>query len=166
MDRFIQTAAALFVILTSWGWAAAKDAASPTTGPSDQAAMEKRFEQTMTGVTMVGYFTITGQKDAPKEDSYVISKAVKGAGDNWTLTAKIGEKGNIELPISVPVKWAGDTPVISVTDLGLPGLGSYTARVVIYKDQYSGVWSAANHGGFMWGRLVHERAGATTAPSP
>ncbi len=140
--------------------------AAPTTAPADQATLEKRFEQTMSGATMVGYFTITGQKECAKEDSYTIAKVVKGAGDLWTFTAKIGEKGNIELPITLPVKWAGDTPVISVTDLSLPGMGTYTARVVIYQDQYSGIWSAASHGGVMWGRIVHQRPAPTTSSTP
>ena len=166
MHQFIRNTVVLFLVLATSQFVSGKESASPTTAPADQAALEKRFEQTMSGASMVGYFTINGQKDAPKEDSYVISKAVKGTGDLWTLTARIGEKGNIELPITLPVKWAGDTAVIMVTDLGLPGVGTYSARVVIYKDQYSGIWSAANHGGFMWGRLVHERAGATTAPTP
>lgn len=53
----------------------------------------------------------------------------------------------------IPVKWAGDTPVISVTDMTIPLLGTYTARVTIYKDTYAGMWSGGNHGGYMWGKL-------------
>jgi hypothetical protein len=61
------------------------------------------------------------------------------------------------------VKWAGDTPVISVTDVGVPGLGTYTARVVVYGDQYAGIWSTSDgsHGGQMWGKLEHP----TTKPA-
>jgi hypothetical protein len=67
------------------------------------------------------------------------------------------------VPLVIPVKWAGDTPVISVTDLSIPGAGTYTARVMIYRDQYAGTWSGVDCGGHLWGRI--ERAGTTTAPS-
>jgi hypothetical protein len=56
----------------------------------------------------------------------------------------------------VPVKWAGDTPVISVTNFKVPTMGTYTARVMIYADHYAGTWDAGDHGGHMWGRV--ERA--------
>jgi hypothetical protein len=70
------------------------------------------------------------------------------------------------MPMIVPVKWAGDTAVISVTDFGLPGFGTYTARVLIYKDQYAGTWGSSRQGGpggVMWGKL--EKADATTKPA-
>jgi hypothetical protein len=33
------------------------------------------------------------------------------------------------------IKWAGDTPVITLTDLSIPGMGTYTARAILYNDQ-------------------------------
>jgi hypothetical protein len=67
--------------------------------------------------------------------------------------------------MNLPVKFAGDTPVISVTNLGFPGFGSFTARVVIYNGTYAGTWAsvppanggragAAPHGGMMFGKVV------------
>ena len=55
------------------------------------------------------------------------------------------------LPLTLPIRWAGDTPVICVDKLGIPGLGVYTARVMIYADHYAGFWSGANHGGHLFG---------------
>jgi hypothetical protein len=56
----------------------------------------------------------------------------------------------------MPLKvfWAGDTPVISLTDLSIPGLGTYTARVMVYRDQYAGTWKAKDHGGHLFGRIT------------
>ena len=42
------------------------------------------------------------------------------------------------MPLPVSIKWAGDTPVITLTDLSIPGMGTYSARVVLYRDQYAG----------------------------
>ena len=51
----------------------------------------------------------------------------------------------------VEVGWGHS--VVSVTDLGLPGLGTYTARVVFYRDSYAGMWWGGKHGGNLFGRI-------------
>ena len=48
-------------------------------------------------------------------------------------------------------------PIITLTDLSIPGLGTYTARVIIYRDQYAGTWSAAEVKGQLFGRIVREQ---------
>jgi hypothetical protein len=141
--------------------------AQPATQPTnDRATLEKQFEQTMTGAVLVGRYTSGERGDAaalPREDRYTIVSARKlpGDGDLWVLTARI-QYGNkdVTVPLIIPVKWAGDTPMISVTDMAIPGLGTYTARVMFYRGQYAGTWSGVNHGGHLWGRI--ERADAAT----
>jgi hypothetical protein len=54
-------------------------------------------------------------------------------------------------------RWAGDRPVITLTDLSIPGVGTYTARVLLYSDQYAGTWSGGTHGGQVFGKIIHER---------
>jgi hypothetical protein len=49
-----------------------------------------------------------------------------------------------------------DTPVITLTDISILGFGTYTARVVLYRDQYAGTWSGKNYGGQLFGKIVHE----------
>ena len=45
--------------------------------------------------------------------------------------------------------------------LTIPNLGTYTARVLFYGDQYAGTWSAgADHGGHLWGRIEKSAGGA------
>jgi len=136
-------------------------ASAQTTQPT-QADLEKQFEQEMTNATLHGSYTATG-KDQPGADQYTILKVTKADGDNWVFTARIEFAGkNLELPLTLPVKWAGDTPVIEVSDMWVPGLGTYTARVVIYKGQYAGTWSGKGHGGQLWGKIEH--VPATTQP--
>jgi hypothetical protein len=146
--------------------------ATQTTQPVlDQAALERKFQATMSGAVLVGRFSDSARPDAaPKEDRYTIQRVSKiegagagagaGAGDRWLFLCRIqfGKK-DLAVPLTIPVKWAGDTPVISVTDLTIPGMGTYTARVIIYDDQYAGTWRGGTHGGHLWGRI--ERAGTT-----
>jgi hypothetical protein len=129
----------------------------------DQATLEKRFEQKMSGVTMTGYFTVAGKKDdgkPMKEEKYTITKVKKLRDDFWLFTARI-EYGKHDATLGLPleVKWAGDTPVITLTDYSVPGFGTFTCRVLLYDDAYAGTWSGGNNGGSMFGRLSREDDG-------
>lgn len=133
-----------------------------------QEELEKRFEETLSGSEMIGSFTLTGApSDQPlKEDKYTINKVKKLNNGYWLFDATIQYGGNnTRIPISLPVKWAGDTPVITVTNVLVPGMGTFSARVLIYKDQYAGTWSGGDHGGHMIGRIVKIGAEDSTAKS-
>jgi hypothetical protein len=140
-------------------------AAATTTQPA-LTPLEKQFTERLTNAVLVGHSTTNN--GAPKPDRYTILSVRKVKDDDWLFQARVqfGSK-DVTIPMVIPVKWAGDTPVISVTDLGFPGLGYYTARVVISGDQYAGTWqsSGANpHGGHLWGKIEHAAA-ATTRPT-
>ena len=126
-------------------------------GADSAAENEKRFQEMMSGVTLVGHSTRANKDGVGGEERYVIDKVSKLAGDTWVIQARI-KYGSHDLPVPVPVtiKWAGDTPVITLTDLAIPGLGTYTARVLLYRGQYAGTWSAKDHGGEMFGKIVRE----------
>lgn len=135
---------------------------TPATQPAhDQAALERQLEQTLSNATLVGRFTVDGNNGPLKEDRYSLGQVKKMNGDWWMIPAKIGNR-DATFPLTVPIQWAGDTPVITVTDFGIPGMGKYTARVVFYGDHYAGFWSAApSHQGTMFGRIEH---GPATRP--
>ena len=125
-------------------------------------AAEKQFQEAMTGVTLVGYFT-SGDSGEAREDRYVIERISKTKDDSWNFEARIQyNKKDIKVTIPVPVKWTGDTPVLSLTDFSVPGMGSYTARVVIYNGTYAGTWSSSGgarpHGGRLFGKIVKNGA--------
>ena len=44
----------------------------------------------------------------------------------------------------LPVKWVGEIPVISMQDFTIPGLGTFSAHVVIDRDKYAGTWAHGN----------------------
>jgi len=121
-------------------------------------ALEKEFQDSMAGVALEGHSTRDGSPGVA-EDKYGIDKVVKTGDDQWTIYAKVDMKGQtMTVPLPLQVKWAGDTPVISVTKMKVPTMGTYTARVMFYADQYAGTWDAGDHGGVMWGRIEHAEA--------
>jgi len=119
----------------------------------DQAALEADFAELLSGCKLVGFYTANDMPDV-QEDSYTITKVSKQDDGRWLFEAVI-EFGGREVPFKIPlvVEWAGDTPMISVTDLGIPMLGTYTSRILFHGDQYAGLWSGSEHGGHMWGRI-------------
>jgi hypothetical protein len=60
---------------------------------------------------------------------------------------------DVTLPVAVPMRWIGDTPVIMMTDTTIPGLGTFTVRLFFYGDRYSGTWQHGAVGGLMYGRI-------------
>ncbi|MGE0607868.1 MAG: hypothetical protein AB7O62_12310 [Pirellulales bacterium] len=122
----------------------------------DRAALEKQFAETMSGATMIGRFTTTGAKEDPKEEKYTLGPVKKLKGDFWSFETRIqyGDH-DVKVPLSIEVLWAGDTPVISLTEMEIPGMGKFTARVLVYRDHYSGYWDAGDHGGTLFGRITH-----------
>lgn len=127
----------------------------------DRAKLERDFAALLSNAQLVGYFTTRGRKaDAPlSEDRYTLGTVEKipDSGDLWRFEARIQYGDNdVTVPLVIEVKWAGDTPVITLTDYLVPGMGRFTARVLFYDGEYAGTWSGANHGGQMFGRV--ERA--------
>ena len=131
---------------------------SRTDTASERARLEAEFERTLNGATLVGKFT-SKNRDTLSEDRYTISSVKKLAGDLWSIQTRIqyGER-DVTVPVPVKILWAGDTPVITLTDLTIPGVGTFTSRVLIYRDEYAGTWSSSKgHGGQMFGRIERSR---------
>jgi hypothetical protein len=131
-------------------------AADPPATP-DKATLEKAFTDLLTNTTMVGTFSIAG-REGNKAERYDITKAEKIEGDNWIITArfKYGDK-DVLFPVPVKVYWADDTPMISLTNMTIPGLGTFTSRVMFYGDRYAGTWQHDKVGGHMWGTLEKKK---------
>lgn len=121
----------------------------------DLATLEKQFEETMSGSRLIGYFTTKGEDTKGlKEEKYTITKVKKLKGDYWLFQARIQYGGkDATLPLPLEVKWAGDTAVITLTDVPIPGFGTFTSRVLIYRGQYAGTWDGGDHGGHLFGRI-------------
>jgi hypothetical protein len=152
-------------------WAQAEDAAPapPVDLQREDDPREElyaRFRQTLTGATLAGHFVEDGQQPPQLAAEQYEIRSVSGPqdGDYWVLQTRIryGQK-DVTLPVPVPVKWAGDTPVITLDNLTIPGLGTFTARVVLSLSdrRYAGTWTHGDKGGHLFGRIV-----ADTGSSP
>ncbi len=121
-----------------------------------QTRLFKKFETTLSNAVLSGQFTITGREAPPRTESYTIHSVRKMTqGDLWVFTARIKYgKHDVTLPMPIPVKWAGDTPVISLDNLTLPGLGTFSAHVVIDGDKYAGTWTHGKANGHMFGTIA------------
>lgn len=130
------------------------------------AQRDARFAQYMTGAKFVGRFTVLGKNDGNMpEEEYTIHKCEKlDKEDLFRFTARIryGDT-DTELPMDLPVKWAGRTPVITLEKMWLPGLGTFSSRVVIHSGRYAGTWDHGDKGGHLFGRIVPAQ-GAEAAP--
>lgn len=138
--------------LISWcvlaGTVYAEDAKIP---PREE--LEKAFIDRLANAALIGTFSVDGQKGA-REERYEIESVKKHKGDDWVVTARIkyGEH-DVKVPMVVQVYWAGDTPMISLTNLTIPGLGTFTSRVMFHESRYAGTWQHGDVGGHMWGRI-------------
>ena len=143
-------ALAVMLLVFAGGWLTGRLGIGSVVKPESLTALERQFSDRMRGVTMVGTFTVTGrQKRDPSPDRYEIA-SVEKVGDNlWRFNAKV--EGSGVLPIVVPMQFNGDTPVIMMTETGLPGLGTFTVRVFFYGDRYAGTWQHGTVGGHMTG---------------
>ncbi len=122
----------------------------------DRATLEKQFAERLSGVQFVGRYTTSNDpNEQPKRETYTIESVTKADGDHWTFVARIqyGQR-DVRLPLTLPVLWAGDTPVITLDKLTIPGLGTFSARVVIHGDSYAGTWDGGDHGGHLFGQIV------------
>ena len=131
---------------------------------------ERAFVERMQSVDLVGHFTIDNlegleevegvQRDRNPE-RYEIASVSKldGEGDRWRFDVRVVYMTvDVTLPVVVPLVWAGDTPMVSITDFEIPGLGGqFGARVLFYDDRYAGTWDHGPYGGMMYG--VIEPAG-------
>jgi hypothetical protein len=135
--------------------AAKNPADAKVTAKPDQATLEKDFEKLLSGCVFVGKFTVVGRENqAPKEERYTIIKVKKQPSGKWIFVARIEYgKNDIQVPMELDVEWAGDTPVITLTDLTIPGLGTFTSRVLVYRGWYSGTWQHGEVGGHLFGKI-------------
>jgi hypothetical protein len=130
--------------------------ASAEATAEDTAPREQRIANYLTGSRFIGSYSIDSKEIGPlKEEAYTISKVEKlPEADRYRLTARIqyGDTDG-EFPMDLQILWAGNTPVITLDQVWIPGLGTFSARVLIHKDRYSGTWDHDAVGGHLFGRI-------------
>ncbi len=115
------------------------------------------FSKYLSGAVLTGVFTVDGKPlDKLNEERYEIKSARKldGYDSLWEIVTRIkyGVK-DIELPVEINVEWIGKTPVMVMDSVSLPGLGTFSARVVFHDKKYAGTWKHDDVGGHLFGRI-------------
>ena len=139
----------------------------PDTVRADEAteeeivAREDAFSKSMSHCVLVGSFTVDDKEsDAiPRAERYEIESVTKASESLWIFMTRV-KYGTLDtkLPVTVPVEWAGDTPMVTLTNANLPGLGEgFSARVLFYQDRYAGTWQHGAAGGHMFGKIEHAK---------
>ena len=132
----------------------------PKTQPKkpSQEELEAKFIATLTKATMAGRWCLIrdGKLTPEKDDKYTIEGVLKNP-NGWMIKSRV-QYNEIDMVVPVPVKveWAGDTPVIIVDDLVVPGGNTYSARVMIYEDSYAGTWSGPKVQGLLNGMITRD----------
>jgi hypothetical protein len=146
--------AVLLVLTFVSGWIAGRMGIGSAVDPASLTELERDFTEQMRNAVLVGQFTIAGREGGGRPDRYDIASVEKVGDDRWRFNTRI-RYGDIDvtLPITVPMVWAGDTPMVTLTDLTIPSMGTFTARVFFYGDRYAGTWQHGETGGHMWGRI-------------
>lgn len=160
----IAAAGVVLAAVFGLGWLTAATGTGQEAAPASLTDLEREFTERMRNVVLVGHFTIEGRerRDGLPE-RYEISEVTKLEGDRWRFDVRL-TYGSVDatLPVVVPMVWADGTPMVSITDFAIPGLGEeFGARVVFHDERYAGTWDHGEYGGLMYGTIEPFDAEAT-----
>ena len=97
-----------------------------TAGEAERETLENKFAASMSNVVLDGSFTVNRGGETHGATKNTLSlRCPRSAAIIWLFQARI-QYGEHDVTVPVPVKllWAGDTPVVSLTDASIPGLGT------------------------------------------
>ena len=143
------------VVMFALGWGFARSGVGQAVDPASLTDFERQFTERMQNVALVGHFTIEGREDrGGSPERYEIASVTKVDDNRWRFDARMAYGSvDVTLPVVVPIVWAGDTPMVSITDFTIPTLGTFTARVFFYGERYAGSWQHGEFGGLMYGQI-------------
>jgi hypothetical protein len=127
-----------------------------TTERKSSDAKADYLKKMLDNVALVGMFSVDSKPMSElKEERYEITKIDKLPDEDlWALESRIKYGNNdVVVPIVVTFKWADQTPVIVMDQVFIPGLGTFSARVVFHDGKYAGTWIHGEKGGHLFGRI-------------
>lgn len=156
MPRFVARSIALFAACLVIAAAQAEEPASSQPAET-QAQREVALAAMLSGATLEGSFTVTtagGDATKLSSEKYTLGEVKKLDDNRWLFPTRIQyAEMDLQLPITLPIEWAGDTPVVVVDNVGLPGLGAVSARVLFFADHYAGYWQHGTASGNLFGKI-------------
>ena len=147
---------AVLLVAVGIGWLLAAIGVGRAADVASLTDLERTFAERMQNVALEGHFTIEGrQRRDGNPELYEISRVTKLDDGRWRFDVHL-TYGSVDatLPVVVPIVWAGDTPMVSITDFAIPGLGDeFGACVIFYDDRYAGTWDHGQYGDMMYGTI-------------
>ncbi len=140
------------------GWITGRTGVGSAVAESSLTDLEREFTARMHRSVLVGHFTVQGREPSgARTDRYDISSVAKVGDDLWQFTVRMRHEGmDVTLPITVPMRFVGDTAMIMMTDYSVPTLGTFTCRVFFYGDRYGGTWQHGPTGGLLYGYIERQ----------
>lgn len=123
---------------------------------------EQQFSDSMSNTTLTGRFTFDDKMNSvPKPERYEIKSVTKAVGNLWIFMVRIKYgKVDASVPVTVPVVWADGTPMVSLKNATIPGMGSgFSAHVIFEGNRYAGTWQHNSKGGHMFGTIEKNKEG-------
>lgn len=162
-----------FCAILSFAFLASAASLAQESATTEQPAAEnaetqdrnERFSKMFSGSVLTGQFTVDGKPmNQLKQEAYEIVRARKlPEGDQWSIESRIKYgKYDLVVPVPLDVKWAGNTPVLTLDNITIPGMGTFSARVVLHKDKYAGTWQHDEVGGHMFGKITFPKSEEAT----
>ena len=145
----------LLVAMFGAGWIVASSGVGRSVDPASLSDLERDFAERMNNVVLVGTYTVDGFENPDgSPERYEIERVTKIDDTRWRFDTRMTYASvDVTLPVAVPIVWAGDTPMVSITDFAIPPLGTFTVRVMFYADRYAGSWQHDEYGGLMYGTI-------------
>ena len=127
--------------------------------------VETNFIAMLKNATLKGTWAPVQQAQlgpAKQDEGYRIARVEKKEGDKWVLVSLINYQGKeIEYPMPVVVKFAGDTAVLILDNVRAgKDKANWSARVLFHENVYTGRWwETANreHGGTIAGTITQAK---------
>lgn len=146
-------------VMFAAGWITGRTGIGARVPDASLSDRERAFTEQMRGAALVGHFTMAGREEPAHEDRYDIASVAKVGDDLWQFNARMRHDDfDVTLPITVPMQFVGDTPIVTMTDYSIPSLGTFSVRLFFYGDRYAGTWQHGPIGGLMYGRIERSRA--------
>ncbi len=132
-------------------------AQDPPAAKSAEEPPYAEFEKYLSNSVLTGVFTVDGKPlNRLEEERYEIQTAKRVEGDDklWEIKTRIkyGDK-DLVVPVFVNIEWIGRTPMMVLDSITIPGMGTFSARVVFHDRKYAGTWKHDNVGGHLFGRV-------------
>ena len=107
---------AALVVAFGAGWLVAITGTGQAIPLESLSELERGFAERMQNVVLTGHYTLKGrERRDDKPERYEITRVAKVGEHRWRFDVHM-TYGSVDmtLPVVVPIRWAGDTPIVTL----------------------------------------------------